>query len=95
MKATRILLVAGAALCLASYASPVRAESYDPDDSDHPIRYAGYAFHAVGWGIETVVTRPIHWFVSRPKMRNVFGKVSQPRTDDYTGDADLYQRYSY
>ena len=95
MKATRMLLVAGAALCLAGFASPACAESYDTDDSDHPIRYAAYAVHAVGKGIETVVARPIHWFVSKPKMRYVFGKTSQPRTDDYTGDADLYQRYSY
>lgn len=71
------------------------ADTYDTDDSDHPLRYVSYPFHAYCKGIEYFVTRPIHWVVSQPKTRYVFGHSSNPRTDDYWGDFDLYQRYSY
>jgi len=71
------------------------ADSYDCDSSDHPARYAVYPIHALGKGIEIFVTRPIHWLVSQPKLRYVFGHASAPRRDDYAGDPDLYQRYQY
>ena len=73
----------------------VAAETYDCDSSDHPARYLVYPIHAVGKGIETFVTRPIHWLVSQPKLRYVFGHTSKPRREDYTGDFNLYQRYQY
>ena len=72
-----------------------KADSYYTDDSDHPFRYAAHLFHAYGKGIEYFVTRPAHWVVSQPKARYIFGHTSHPRTDDYWGDFDLYQRYSY
>lgn len=71
------------------------AESYDVDDSDHPARYFVYPIHAIGKGVEYLVTRPIHALASRPKFRYIFGKNSTPRNDDYWGDPDLYERYSY
>ncbi|MGB9691253.1 MAG: hypothetical protein ACPL7D_03715 [Candidatus Sumerlaeaceae bacterium] len=71
------------------------AETYDTDSSDHPARYFVYPIHAFGKGIETFVTRPIHWLVSQPKLRYVFGHTSKPRREDYTGNFDLYERYQY
>ena len=71
------------------------ADTYDTDDSDHPLRYVVHPIHAYGKGLEYIVTRPIHWAVSRPKLRYIFGHVSHPRHEDYCGDPDLYQRYSY
>ncbi len=89
-----------AALCVAAlviFAMPgqVAAETYDCDSSDHPVRYLVYPIHAVGKGIETFVTRPIHWLVSQPKLRYVFGHTSKPRREDYTGNFELYERYQY
>jgi hypothetical protein len=72
-----------------------QAHSYDTDDSDHPLRYVIYPIHAVGKGLEYAVTRPIHYGVSGCKSRYIFGHVSHPSKDDYWGDWDLYQRYSY
>ncbi len=96
MKFVRTLLLAGAVVGLASLApTPVRAETYDSDDSDHPFRYAAYGVHAVGKVVENFVTRPVHWFVSRPKMRYIFGKSSQPRKEEYNHDPDVYQKSSY
>jgi hypothetical protein len=95
MKVIKALLLTGAVMSLVSIAPSVRAEDYNPQRSEHPFRYMAYGLHAVGKVGEVFVTRPINWVVSRPKMRNVFGKVSQPRTDDYWGDPDQYQRMSY
>lgn len=71
------------------------ADSYDVDDSDHPVRYIMYPIHAVGKGVEYLVTRPIHALVSKPKLRYIFGHSSTPRRDDYWGSFDQYERYSY
>ncbi len=73
----------------------VSAHSYDTDDDGHPFRYLAYPLHAIGKGLEYGLTRPIHYQVSKPKCRYIFGHVSHPKTDDYWGDYDLYQRYSY
>ncbi len=96
MKSSHIL-VAGMVIAasLAISPRPALAETYDCDSSDHPARYVIYPVHAVGKAIETFVTRPIHWVVSRPKLRYIFGHTSNPKTEDYTGDFELYQRYQY
>ncbi|MCX7625481.1 MAG: hypothetical protein N2Z21_04645 [Candidatus Sumerlaeaceae bacterium] len=93
----RTWLGVGVTLLALSVLAPgrVAAESYDCDTSDHPARYLVYPIHAVGKGIETFVTRPIHWLVSQRKLRYVFGHTSKPRREDYTGNFDLYQRYQY
>lgn len=97
MMTKRTLLGVGVTLLALTLLIPGRAsaESYDCDTSDHPARYFVYPIHAVGKGIETFVTRPIHWLVSQPKLRYVFGHTSKPRREDYTGNFDLYQRYQY
>jgi hypothetical protein len=71
------------------------ADSYDVDDSDYPVRYIIYPIHAVGKGVEYLVTRPLHALVSKPKLRYIFGHSSTPRRDDYWGNYNLYERYSY
>jgi len=94
---TRMFLGVIAAVAAFACATPgrVAAETYDCDSSDHPGRYLVYPIHAFGKGIETFVTRPIHWLVSQPKLRYVFGRTSKPRREDYTGNFDLYERYQY
>jgi hypothetical protein len=91
----RLFLSAAAAAALLACPSIVQAHNYDSDDDGHPLRYIAYPIHAVGKGLEYAVTRPIHYGVSQCKARYIFGHVSHPKTDDYWGDWDLYQRYSY
>ncbi|MBX7244240.1 MAG: hypothetical protein K1X53_02005 [Candidatus Sumerlaeaceae bacterium] len=97
MKSGKMLLLAGAFAAAAMMVAPtsVRAESYDPDDSDYPLRYVAYGFHAVFKGVEYTVTRPIHALVSQPKMRTIFGKTSNPKTDNYWGGWNQYEKSNY
>lgn len=87
----------GALLLLTAVAllpSAVSAHSYDPDDSAHPFRLISYPVHAFGKFVERG-TRKIHYCVSQPCNRNLYGHVSNPRVDNYWGDPDEYQRLSY
>lgn len=93
VKYTGIAFVAAAALALTP--TDASAHSYDSDDSAHPFRLISYPFHALGRGIEYGFTRPIHHCVSQPRNRWLYGHVSHPKTDDYWGDYDQYQRLSY
>ena len=96
MRKLRTIVVTGSMLAvLVSVPAVSLADSYKAGDSDHVFRYISYPAHAVGKGLEMFVTRPIHCIVSQPKWRHIFGHVSRPNTDDYHGDANLYQRYSY
>jgi hypothetical protein len=96
MKTLMRFLAVGLAVAAVQFAPSVcRAETYDADDTDYPLHYFWYPIHAVGKGIEYTVTRPIHWIVSQPKSRYIFGHVSNPRTDNYWGDWNQYQRQSY
>lgn len=92
---SRLFLSAIAAAAVLTVPSVSQAHSYESDDDGHPLRYIAYPVHAIGLGLEYAVTRPIHWGVSQCKSRYIFGHVSHPRTDDYWGDWNLYQRYSY
>lgn len=95
MRFIKLLFAAGALALISFVPQGAKAADYDTDDTDYPLRYFIYPIHAYGKGIEYFVTRPINWVVSQPRCRYVFGNVSHPRTDDYWGDFDLYQRYSY
>lgn len=56
------------------------AHSYYRGKSDNPIRYVAYVVYPVGMACEYLVTRPIHWLVSRPNLCKVFGH--KPKEDD-------------
>ncbi len=93
VKITGMAFVVAAALALTP--STASAHSYDSDDSAHPFRLISYPFHALGRGIEHGFTRPVHKCVSQPRNRYIYGHVSHPRTENYNGDYDMYQRSSY
>ena len=96
MKSYRhLLLTVAVAAAVLTQPGMARAEDYDTDYTDNPLRLAIVPFHACGKLLEYTITRPAHYIISQPKCRYIFGKVSNPRTDDYWGDWDLYQRYSY
>lgn len=54
---------------------PLSAHSgeYDDYDDAHPLRIIAYPLHAVGYGLERFITRPLHRLVSRPALAPVFG----------------------
>jgi len=47
-------------------------DAYD-DSQSHPLRLAGYALNPVGYAIEWMVMRPIHFVVSQRKTERIFG----------------------
>lgn len=71
------------------------AHDFDSDDSAHPFRLLSYPFHALGRGIEYGFARKVHYCVSQPRNRWLYGHASHPRVDNYWGDYDQYQRQSY
>jgi hypothetical protein len=86
----RSLLVVTAAVAL--MATPAAyASSYEPEESDNPIRLLSYPVHFVGKVAEYAIARPITWLASQPATKNWFGRTSNARTNDYSGDKDYYQ----
>ena len=49
------------------------AHDYNRDDDGHPLRIIAYAGHAVGMVAEYAISRPIHWVVSQPVLKEIFG----------------------
>ena len=68
----RMLLVIALLLTM-----PVGAMAHDAyDDSEsHPLRIVAYVVHPIGYAVEWLVMRPIHFVVSQPKLERVFGHV--------------------
>lgn len=69
----RFLVTLGLATALASI--PVVACAHDAyDDSEsHPLRIAAYGMYPIGFALEWLVTRPMHFVVSQPQLERVFG----------------------
>lgn len=84
----RFLFVAAIASTLAFTTAARAHDAYD-DSEANPLRLVAYAVYPVGWALEWLVTRPIHFFVSQPPMEPVFGHV--PHESPYGGYAP-YQR---
>jgi len=57
--------------------SPIAARAHDAyDDSEsNPLRLAAYAVYPVGFALEWVLVRPVHFVVSNPGLERVFGHV--------------------
>jgi hypothetical protein len=51
----------------------VRAHDAYDDSQSHPLRLIAYAVNPVGFAIEWMVMRPIHFVVSQPSTERVFG----------------------
>ncbi len=69
---------------------PVRASAHDAyDDSEsHPLRLVAYAIHPVGFTIEWLVMRPLHFMVSSPELERISGHV--PHENPF-GDYRAYE----
>ena len=59
-------------------AMPLAASAHDAyDDSEsHPLRLVAYAVHPVGYAIEWLVMRPLHFLHSEPQLEKIFGHVA-------------------
>jgi hypothetical protein len=62
-------------------------DAYD-DTQSHPLRLIAYAVHPVGYAIEWLAMRPIHFLVSQPQTERVFGHT--PHETPF-GDYESYQ----
>jgi hypothetical protein len=83
-------LVGTLTLALGLACMPVRADAHDAydDSQSHPLRLAAYVIHPVGFALEWLVTRPIHFLVSQPKLEPIFGHV--PHEDPF-GSYEPYE----
>jgi len=60
-------------LGLSVLARPAVAHDAYDDSESHPLRVAAYAMHPVGWALEWLIARPLHFFVSEPDAEPIFG----------------------
>jgi hypothetical protein len=85
VKRTLVTFALASALVLA--AMPARAHDAYDDSQSHPLLLASYVLHPVGFAIEWLVMRPIHFVVSQPRLERVFGHT--PHENPFGG----YQPY--
>ena len=79
MKRSFVLAIALAALF--AVAPAARAHDAYDDSEANPLRIIAYAINPIGFSLEWLVTRPIHFLVSQPQLEPVFGHV--PHEDPY------------
>lgn len=85
MKRTLFSLIV--AFCLFGSAVTARAHDAYDDSQTHPLRVIAYAIHPVGFALEWLVFRPLHFVVSHPRAERVFGHT--PHENPFGG----YQPY--
>jgi hypothetical protein len=83
-------LLAALALAAALLGVPAAARAHDAyDDSEsNPLRVAAYGVHPIGFLLEWIAMRPMHFVVSSPQLERVFGHV--PHESPFGG----YEPYS-
>lgn len=59
-------------LLLAS-AQMAPAHELEPEDAGHPLKAVRLVLYPVGYIAYHGVVRPVHWFISLPGARNLFG----------------------
>ena len=84
----RILVSLVLALGILGAGTPAHAHDAYDDSQSHPLRLVAYAVHPLGFAIEWLVTRPIHFVVSHPQLERVFGHT--PHENPWGG----YQAYT-
>ena len=65
------------ALAVTLHGGPTAARAHDAyDDSEsNPLRLAAYGVYPIGFVLEWVAMRPLHFVVSQPQLERVFGHV--------------------
>ena len=54
--------------------APAVAEEYDPKKSAHPLRILAYVVHPVGFILDALIFRPLHWIGSQPYVKPLVGQ---------------------
>jgi hypothetical protein len=50
-----------------------RAHDHYDDSQSHPLRVAAYMVNPVGWALEWMIFRPMHFLVSNPDLEQITG----------------------
>ena len=69
----RLIVCLGLAVGLA--VAPAYAHDAYDDSEANPLRLAAYVVNPVGFAIEWIAIRPIHFLVSQPQLERAFGHV--------------------
>ena len=72
---TRFLLAIGLATLLLGGPTAARAHDTYDDSESNPLRIAAYGVHPIGWAIEWLAMRPLHFLVSNPQLERIFGHL--------------------
>ncbi len=59
------------------------ADEHDPSTSGHPLKVVGTILYPVGWLLDTILVRPLHWFAHLGPVSTLIGHES-----DSTMEAD-------
>jgi hypothetical protein len=70
----RLILALGLIVALGAGAPVAAHDAYD-DSESHPLRLAAYGAYPIGYLVEWVVMRPMHFVVSHPQLERIFGHV--------------------
>ena len=72
---TRFLAVFALAITLLGAPTAARAHDAYDDSESNPLRLAAYGLYPVGFLLEWIAMRPMHFVVSNPQLERVFGHV--------------------
>ena len=73
------VLLLGVGLSLAPLAAA--ADDHDPRESAHPLEVIGTILYPIGWLVDTVVVRPLHWLAHQEPISTVTGHEASPEED--------------
>ena len=72
---TKSLFALALAVTLLGAPSAARAHDAYDDSESHPLRIVAYGLHPVGWALEWIAMRPLHFVVSNPRLEPIFGHI--------------------
>jgi len=84
----QLLMALVVAAGLVAVPATVRAHDAYDDSQSHPLRLVAYGVHPIGYAIEWLVMRPIHFVVSQRNLERVFGHT--PHETPF-GDYEAYR----
>ncbi len=67
-----------AVLLLGVGVGPAWADDHDPGSSAHPLEVIGALLYPVGWLVDTVVVRPLHWLANHEPVATLSGHRLDP-----------------
>ena len=71
--------LAACALLLAPL--PALADDHDPSESAHPLEVIATILYPVGWLVDTLVVRPLHWLAHQEPLSTVTGHETEDSAD--------------